>query len=121
MGLERTVHFQSGIVPDWKSVAAKFGELGIVPVLRMIDGQLAFPDEQPEASWSELRIGLPDGMVTLRREGASVRCLVWGNADAGLVRNRDQCCWALAAAGEGTVTGDDDAPIAAGEFRDAIV
>lgn len=120
MGLERKVTFPSGVIPDWKLIVAKFKELEIVPVLRMIDGQLAFPDEQPEANWSELRLGLPGGMVTLRREGASVRCLVWGNADAAMLMGRDQCCWVVAAAGEGTVVDDEGFVISQEEFRSRL-
>jgi hypothetical protein len=53
----------------------------------MIDGELAFPDEEPPQNWRELRLGTADGMmVTVRREGDRVVLVVWGNSDASLIR-----------------------------------
>jgi hypothetical protein len=44
----------------------------------MIDGELAFPDEEPPEDWRELRIGTPEGMmVTIRRERDRVVLVVW--------------------------------------------
>ena len=100
MGIERIVRLPSNQVPHWPEVAAKLAELGEQPVLRMIDNLPAFPDEVPPADWRELRVGLTGGMVTLRRDGPVVRCVVWGTADSRLAHSRDACCWAIA-----TVTG----------------
>jgi hypothetical protein len=99
MGVERVVQFPSGPVPTWAAVSTKLTEAGEPPVLRMIDGELALPNETPPDGWSELRVSLSGGMVTLRRDGDAVRCIVWGTADPDLVRSRDACCAALAAAG----------------------
>jgi hypothetical protein len=79
----------------------------------MIDGQLAFPDEQPTASWTELRIGTPDGMVTIRRETDGVRLVVWGNADAALLQAWNTLAWAFAEAGSGLIEGSQSP----GDFR----
>src|SRR3712207_8342677 len=35
----------------------------------------SFPDEVPPEGWRELRVGTPQGMVTLRREGGAVVCV----------------------------------------------
>ena len=35
--------------------------------MRMIDGELALPDETPPDGWRELRVAAPEGMVTIRR------------------------------------------------------
>jgi len=55
----------------------------------MIDGELAFPDEEPPANWHELRLGTAEGLaVTVRRESNRVVFVVWGNADAKLAAVR---------------------------------
>ena len=72
----------------------------------MIDNLPAFPDEIPEPGWHELRISLTGGMVTLRAEPNGWAVVVWGNADAALLRSRDICCRAIAEAGNGTIESD---------------
>ncbi len=52
--------------------------------LKMIDNLPAFPDEQPEEGWKELRVSSANGMMTLRRTRNSLDCIVWGNADGNL-------------------------------------
>ncbi len=69
----------------------------------MIDGQLAFPDEVPPDEWKELRLGTPQGMVTLRRDGDAVVFVTWGNADAALRQTWNAVVWAFAAVGGGTI------------------
>jgi len=84
MGLSRTVHFATGL-PSWEALRDHLDGRGIPLQLRMIDGQLAFPDEAPSAEWTELRVSLPQGMITLRRVGDDVAFVIWGNAEPGLV------------------------------------
>jgi hypothetical protein len=86
--------------PEWAKVAAYLETQQEKAIVRMIDGLPAFPDEIPEPGWKELRISLSGGMVTLRRETDSVACVVWGNADAALLRSWRVCAWAVAKAGE---------------------
>ena len=73
--------------------------------MRMIDSQLAFPDEMPPDEWQEsVRIGTPQGMVTLRRAGDAVVFVTWGNADAGPSgRHGTMLVWAYAETGGGAV------------------
>jgi hypothetical protein len=52
--------------------------------MRMIDGQLAFPDETPPDDWKELRVSTPAGMITLRRDDEGISLVIWGNADEKL-------------------------------------
>ena len=85
MGMSQTIECPTG-VPSWPTVRARLAAAGCPAQLRMIDGQLAFPDEEPPADWRELRIGTTDGMVTVRREGAGVTVVTWGNADAAMQR-----------------------------------
>jgi hypothetical protein len=42
-------------------------------------------------------------MVTLRRQGAEVVCVTWGNADAAMRQAWNALAWALAEAGAGLV------------------
>ncbi len=83
----------------------------------MIDDLPAFPDEIPEPGWSELRIGLSGGMVTIRATAAGWGCVIWGNADPALARSWDATCWAIAAAGQGRVTLEDGDSLSAEQFR----
>lgn len=105
MGLDCTIVFAAGAEPTWGAVKAQLARVGESGHLRMIDGLPAFPDEEPEGGWRELRVGVAAGMVTVRRGGSSFTCVVWSNADAGLLAARDRVAWACAAAGGGTVEG----------------
>ncbi len=103
MGVERLIRFRPGTAPGWPEIAAKLVAAGEQPVLRMIDGLPAFPDEVPDPGWREVRVGLSGGMVTIRRAGDEVRCVTWGTADTTLQDALDRCSRAVAAAGDGTV------------------
>jgi hypothetical protein len=103
MGAERVVHFRAGTSPGWPEIAAKLTADGEFPVLRMIDGLPAFPDEVPNPAWKELRIGLAGGMVTLRRDAETIRCIVWGGDDPALRAALDASVRAVASAGDGAL------------------
>jgi hypothetical protein len=109
MGQERVVTFVGGAVPPWQRVGELLTRSGFPVQMRMIDGQLAFPDEQPPESWSELRVGTSHGMVTVRREADRVRLVTWGNADAAMVQAWNALAWAFAEAGGGLVDGQSPA------------
>ena len=116
MGQERVVTFVGGAVPAWQRVAERLTGSGFPVQMRMIDGQLAFPDEQPPESWAELRVGTPQGMVTVRREPDRVRLVTWGNADAAMLQAWNALAWAFAEAGGGRVEGAEGV-LSADEFR----
>ena len=103
MGTERVVRFRPGTSPGWPEIAAKLAESGETPVLRMIDGLPAFPDEVPDPAWRELRVGLTGGMVTLRRDVDAVRCVVWGGDDPAMRAALETCSRGVALAGDGTI------------------
>src|SRR6516225_3610696 len=86
MGLEQTVTFAEGTLPPWNQISDLLARHGFPVQVRMIDNELAFPDEVPPETWRELRLGTPQGMVTLRRESRQVAVVTWGNADAGLLQ-----------------------------------
>jgi len=103
MGMQRTVRFDPDTVPAWDAVRGQLDRLGVTAAVKMIDNLPAFSDETPEPGWKELRVGTPNGMVTLRAEPGSLACVVWGNADDALRADWDALCWACAAAGAGRV------------------
>lgn len=104
MGMEQSVVFPQGSgIPGWEALRAFLAERGFPLQLRMIDGQLAFPDETPPQEWKELRVGMPHGMVTLRREGQRLALVTWGNADHQLIQEWNALVWACAALANGQV------------------
>jgi hypothetical protein len=103
MGMDQTVTFP-GAPPAWEAAAQLLRQAGYPLQLRMIDGELALPDEAPPPGWRELRVASPSGgMVTLRRGPDRVTLVTWGNADAALRQASNALAWALAEAGGGAV------------------
>ena len=115
MGMDQTVSF-AGAGPDWAAVRDLLARHGYPVQMRMIDGQLAFPDEEPPEGWRELRVGTPGGMVTGRREPGQLVLVVWGNADAVLRQAWNGLAWALAEAGGGRVV-TPEGPVSASDYR----
>lgn len=103
MGMDHKVRFGPNSNPSWPSLRDRLTRSGLAPQLRMIDGQLAFPDEEPAADWQELRVGTAHGMVTLRREPDGIRLVVWGNADVATRQAWNALTWAVAVLSGGTV------------------
>ncbi|MBY0455927.1 MAG: hypothetical protein K2V38_01170 [Gemmataceae bacterium] len=106
MGLDRVVTFPPGRVPGWAAVKEQLARVGESAPLRMIEGLPAFPDEVPADGWTELRVSAGGGMVTVRRAGHALVCVVWSNADPALLAARDKVAWACAEAGGGQVVTD---------------
>jgi hypothetical protein len=107
MGMEQTVVFAKDGVPAWTAVSDLLDRRGFPVHVRMIDNELAMPGEFPQGSWNELRVGTPQGMITVRRESDRVRCITWGNADGPLVQAWNAVAWAFADAGGGRVMSPD--------------
>src|SRR3954463_8440315 len=103
MGMEQVVTFAPGSLPSWEAVSALLSARSFPLQVRMIDGELAFPDEQPPEGWRELRLGTPQGMVTLRREPDRITFVTWGNADRPLLQAWNALVWAYAHAGPGHI------------------
>ncbi len=102
MGMEQAVSF-STTPPAWATVGEVLVSRGYKFQVAMIDGQLAFPDEQPSEAWSELRLRTAQGMITVRREANRLVFVTWGNAVAGLLEQRDALVLAFAESGNGVV------------------
>ena len=103
MGLDQQITFPRERLPAWPVVAGRLAACGMACQLRMIDGALSFPDETPPDDWRELRLGTPHGMITVRREADGVRLVVWGNAEAALLEDRDKIARAIAELTQGSV------------------
>ncbi len=116
MGIEQKVVYPGGAVPSWPAVQETLARAGFPVQTRMIDGQLAFPDEVPGADWQELRLGTSQGMVTVRRGPGEVVLLTWGNADRALAQAWNAVAWAFAEAGGGRVQAAGG-PLSAADYR----
>lgn len=115
MGMDRKVTFPVGTVAAWATMAEFFAARHFPLKMMMIDGALSFPDEQPPDSWRELRVGTPQGMVTLRREDDGVRLVTWGNAEGPLLQAWNALAWGLAQVFGGVID-DDGRGVSATEF-----
>jgi hypothetical protein len=105
MGLKQTVDFP-GPLPDWSAVHELLAKRGIVVHMRMIDGELVFPEDAPAETWRELRVSGAAGMVTLRRDAGRITLVTWGNAEPPLLQLRNALAWAFAAVGAGRIQMD---------------
>jgi hypothetical protein len=116
MGMEQAVRFGSSGVPDYETLRDFLAGVGFPLQTRMIDSELAFPDEMPPQGWREIRVGTPAGMITFRREGNTVRFVTWGNSAPDLVRAWNALVWASAHVGNGTVI-TESGELSAEEYR----
>jgi hypothetical protein len=96
MGMDQKVLFPSEKTPTWTQLVGLLASRDLPLQMRMIDGELAYPDETPPQSWRELRVGTPHGMITLRREPDGVALITWGNADDKMRQAWNGLAWALA-------------------------
>jgi hypothetical protein len=103
MGMDQKVVFPRENMPTWAQVADLLAQRKFPIQLRMIDGELAFPDETPPHDWRELRVGTSAGMVTLRREADGITLVIWGNADITMRQAWNALAWALGSLTGGSV------------------
>ena len=96
MGMDQKVVFSAERTPAWPTLVELLAQKTFAIQMRMIDGELAFPDETPPDAWRELRVGTPGGMVTLRREPDGITLVTWGNADAKMRQAWNALTWAIA-------------------------
>jgi hypothetical protein len=101
--MDQKVVFDVDRAPTWLQLRDLLSARGLPLQLRMIDAELAFPDEEPAETWRELRVGTPLGMVTLRREDDGIRLVTWGNADASMQQAWNALAWAIAKVSGGFV------------------
>ena len=101
MGLDNTIALSPSQMPAWPALAERLTAVGVPCQLRMIDGELAFPDETPPDDWRELRLGTAHGIITMRREADGVRLVIWGNAEPELLLDRDRIAGVLGESTQG--------------------
>jgi hypothetical protein len=116
MGMEQVVTFGAGATASWSALRDLLSQHPFPVQLRMIDGELAFPDEQPPEGWTELRVGTPQGMVTLRRQPDRMQVVTWGNADEDLRQAWNALTWAVAEVTGGRVECAEGS-VTAAQFR----
>ncbi len=87
MGMEMSISVPN---PDWPHICAALAQFSPKGSLRMADGQLTFPGEEPSPDWQELRVALPSGMVTLKRTKDGLDLITWGNISEELLSERNQ-------------------------------
>jgi hypothetical protein len=114
--MDQTVVFPQGKAPAWPEVAGLLAGQGRPVQMRMIDGELAFPDEEPPESWREIRVSAAGAMVTLRKGEDRMVLVTWGNADAAQRELWNALTWAWAEAGNGLVQ-TAEGPLDAVAFR----
>jgi len=102
MGMDRRVSLGPTSF-SWQQFSELLAAKGWPVQLRMIDGELSFPDETPPEAWRELRIACRAGMLTLRREANVITVVTWGNADAGLQEAWQMVAWGVATATAGQI------------------
>jgi hypothetical protein len=119
MGMDQKVVFAADRLPSWSSLAEFLVGRGFAVELRMIDGELSFPDETPPEQWRELRLGTPGGMVTMRREPDGITLVTWGNADVSLRQSWHALAYALARLTAGTVA-TASGPLSADQFASSV-
>lgn len=64
-------------------------------VIVMVDNQLVLPTAPPPATWSELRLMTPAGILALKRRGGTVSVVTFGNADADALAMQQKIADAL--------------------------
>ena len=113
VGMKQILSFSSGRAPACPPVRDLLISRGLPLQVRMIDGELAFPDEEPAENWREIRLATQEGMaITVKRAADVVELVVWGNADQTLIRARNALAWAFAEVGQGMIETEQGAKTA---------
>lgn len=113
MGMQHEVKL-AGEGPAWPEVAALLAKHGAAVQMRLIDGQLAAPDDEPPPGWREIRVALAGEMVSVRREPGRVLLVAWGNANLAQRQLWNALAWAFAKPGGAVST--PAGPVSADEF-----
>lgn len=93
MGVEREVALPGG-VPPWSAVMARLSGVQ----MRMIDGALAAPDEEPDDGWRELRVARDGEMIAVRRGEGGVVLVGWADPSPARQKLTDDLARAFAEA-----------------------
>jgi hypothetical protein len=114
MGMDQKIVVPSDKIPTWPALVKCLAAKNFPIDLRMIDGELAFPDDLPPDTWRELRVGTSAGMITLRRDEVGITLVIWGNADLKMRQAWNALTWSLAHLTGGVIrTSDSEHDLAA--------
>jgi hypothetical protein len=83
MGLEVVVPRLASI--ELATLLDRLAAAGLPSALAMVDNVLQGPGAAPPASWRDVRLRTPAGVVTLRRVPTGVAVVVFGNAADALL------------------------------------
>jgi hypothetical protein len=88
--------------------------------MRLVDGELCFPDQTPPDGWTELRVSIDKCMISLRREPGAFLVVAWSGADDAMLRAWNALTWAAAQAAGGVVeSGEEGGELTPSEFAAA--
>lgn len=96
MGMNQKIAFVAEKTPAWSALVEWLAARRCPIDLRMIDGELSYPDETPPENWREVRFGTPAGMITMRRDSEGITLVIWGNADDKLQTVTNEVAKAIA-------------------------
>jgi hypothetical protein len=93
MGLEIVVTRPEA--PSIPAVLERLAAAGLPSMVVMVDGQLQDPSRPIPERWSDLRIRTPAGTVSLKRRPDGIAVVVFGNADAPMIKAQEAIAEAL--------------------------
>jgi hypothetical protein len=68
-----------------EQLLVRLAEAGAASQIVMIDGALTMPGARAPRDWGDVRLRTPAGTLALKRDGARVAVVVFGNADEGML------------------------------------
>jgi hypothetical protein len=101
--MDQKVIFAVEKTPAWPQISDLLATRKFLVQIRMIDGELALPDEMPPEIWQELRVGATHGMITLKRELDGITLVIWANADVHMRQAWNALTWAIAHLADGVI------------------
>ena len=103
MGMSIQVEFGPSTGLSWNKLVGQLGKQGIAIEMRMIDGEIAFPTDEPTEDWKELRVSHSGAMLTIRRQPSGIELVSWNTDDTAIATLRENLALAAACVSEGTV------------------
>ncbi len=85
MGQTLQIESPDGSALEWPAFVVALAEYRLAPVVRMIDGLPAFPDEIPGEGWREVRVSAADGMITIHASPTGYRFTIWNDTASSFV------------------------------------
>jgi hypothetical protein len=109
MGREIAVQIDEPAGVTWPAIRQTLLDHGVKAELRMADGELTYPADDPPESWREIRVSFEKRMVTVQRRENVIALVTWGDADLETLAFRNALAWAIAQKGPGVVLEEGNA------------